>query len=76
MFLIQCIAVVLAVLLFTKRQSSGLEKLKAFADDKFIVVKMMISLFDWEENIMGKDEMLVKLDPDFKWPWKRGLLKT
>ena len=66
MFLIQCIAVVLAVLLFTKRQSSGLEKLKAFVDDKFIVVKMMISLFDWEENIMGKDEMLVKLDPDFK----------
>ena len=31
-------------------------KLKAFADKKSIVAKMMISLFDREENMVGKGE--------------------
>ena len=31
-------------------------KLKAFADDKFNVVKMTISLFDRVKNIVGKEE--------------------
>ena len=31
-------------------------KLKAFADDKSNVTKMMISLYDREENTMGKEE--------------------
>ena len=34
----------------------ALTKLKAFADDKFNVVKMMIHLFDWVENVVGKRE--------------------
>ena len=33
-----------------------LTKLKVFADDKFNVAKMMISLFDSLENIVGKGE--------------------
>ena len=32
-------------------------KLKAFADDKLDITKMMISVFDREENIMGKGEI-------------------
>ena len=36
-----------------------LTKLKAFADDKFNVVEMLISLFDGVENIVGKGKMLV-----------------
>ena len=31
-------------------------KLKAFGDEKFIMVKMMISLCDMVENIVGKGE--------------------
>ena len=31
-------------------------KLKAFADEKFIVAKMMISVFDRVENIVGNRE--------------------
>ena len=31
-------------------------KLKAFVDDKFIVAKMMISVFEWIENMVGKGE--------------------
>ena len=34
----------------------GLTKLKAFADDKFNVAKMVISLLDRVENIVGKGE--------------------
>ena len=34
----------------------ALTKLKAFADDKFIVAKMMIPVFDMAENIVGKGE--------------------
>ena len=30
-------------------------KLKAFADDKFLVAKMIISVFDRVENIVGKN---------------------
>ena len=32
-------------------------KLKAFADDKFNATKMMISVFDRVENIVGKEEI-------------------
>ena len=32
-------------------------KLKAFADDKLKVTKMIISVFDREENIVGKGEI-------------------
>ena len=31
-------------------------KLKAFADNKLDVSKMMISVYDWAENIVGKGE--------------------
>ena len=31
-------------------------KLKAFADDKMNVAQMMISVLDWVENIVGKEE--------------------
>ena len=31
-------------------------KLKAFADDKLNIARMMISVFDSEENNMGKGE--------------------
>ena len=31
-------------------------KLKAFADDKLDVAKIMISVYDWVENIVGKEE--------------------
>ena len=31
-------------------------KLKAFADDKMNVAKMMIYLFNWVENTVGKGE--------------------
>ena len=34
----------------------GWTKLEAFADDKFNVAKMMISLFDRVENNVGKGE--------------------
>ena len=34
----------------------GLTKLKAFADDKFNVAKLMISLFDWVEIIVERGE--------------------
>ena len=34
----------------------SLTKLKAFTDDKLNVAKMMISLFDRVENIVGKGE--------------------
>ena len=33
-----------------------LSKLKAFADDKLKIIKMMISLFDRVENTLGKGE--------------------
>ena len=33
-------------------------KLKAFADDKFSVAKMMISVFDRVENIVGTEEKM------------------
>ena len=32
-------------------------KLKAFADDKLNVTKMLISVLDWVENIVGKGEI-------------------
>ena len=35
----------------------GQTKLKAFADDKLNVTKMIISIFDRVENIVGKGEM-------------------
>ena len=35
-------------------KDKALSKLKAFADDKFNIAKMMISLFDRVENIVGK----------------------
>ena len=38
---------------FTKRQNLAL---KAFADDKFCVAKMVISVFDRVENIVGRGE--------------------
>ena len=34
-------------------------KLKAFAEDKFIVAKTMISVFDRVENIVGKKEKML-----------------
>ena len=34
----------------------ALTKLKAFADDKLIVAKRIISVFDMAENIVGKGE--------------------
>ena len=33
-------------------------KLKAFADDKLDNAKIMISVYDWVENIVGKGENL------------------
>ena len=33
--------------------------MKVFADDKLNIAKMMISLFDWLENTVGKEKMLV-----------------
>ena len=35
-------------------------KLKAFAHDKLNIDRMMISLFDSEENTVGKGELIVK----------------
>ena len=35
-------------------------KLKAFADDKLNVTKVIISFFDRVENIVGKDKLLVQ----------------
>ena len=37
-------------------QILDLTKLKAFADDKINVAQMMISVFDWIENIVEKGE--------------------
>ena len=37
-------------------KNSAWSKLKAFADDKVKVAKMMIFLFDRVENIVGKGE--------------------
>ena len=34
-------------------------KLKAFADDKLNVAKMMNHLLNWKENTVGKEKMLV-----------------
>ena len=34
----------------------ALTKLKAVAEEKFNVAEMLISLFDWVENIVGKGE--------------------
>ena len=39
----------------------GLTKLKAFADDKSNVAKMMISLFDRVENFVEKEKMLINI---------------
>ena len=39
-----------------KQQNLAMTKLKAFADDKFSVAYMMISVFDRVENILGKGE--------------------
>ena len=36
-----------------------LTKLKAFAVDKLNIAKMMISVFDWVENTVGKGENAV-----------------
>ena len=44
--------------LFTKRQILVSSKLKAFADHKLNAVVPMISLFDREQNTVGKEEML------------------
>ena len=40
-------------------------KLKAFADDKLNVTKIMISVFDREENIVGKGEIACTSDFSF-----------
>ena len=40
-------------------------KLKAFADDKFNVTKMIISVFDRVENIVGKGEIASTSDFSF-----------
>ena len=42
-----------------KENIYGLTKLKAFANDKFNVAKMIISLFNSVENIVGIGENLV-----------------
>ena len=43
--------------LFTKRKKVvDRLKLKAFADDKFNIAKMMISLFNRVGNIVGREE--------------------
>ena len=34
----------------------AMSKLKAFADNKFSVAKMMIFVLDWVENLLGKGE--------------------
>ena len=41
---------------FTIQQILALLKLKAFADDKFIVAEMLVCLFDRGENNVGKGE--------------------
>ena len=52
-------------------------KLKAFADDKLNVTKMMISVFDREENIVGKGEIACTSDFSFSQKdFKRLLSKT
>ena len=43
----------------------GQTKLKAFADDKLNVTKMIISIFDREENIAGKEEIACASDFSF-----------
>ena len=40
-------------------------KLKAFADDKLIVTKMITSVFDRVENIVGKGEIACTSRPEF-----------
>ena len=58
----------------TKQQNFGLTNLKAFADHKFNVAKMMFSLFDWIENIVGKGEMLVTSIFSFLSMFSKGLI--
>jgi hypothetical protein len=59
----------------------GLTKLKAFADDKFNVAKMMISLFDRVENLVEKAvnaccQHFLLLPKCFQKAYSTGLLKV
>ena len=41
---------------FPKQEILEKAKLKGFPDDKLTLVRNLISLFDWVENIVGKGE--------------------
>ena len=47
-------------------------KLKAFSDDKLNVTKMIISVFDRVENIVGKGELLVQAISPFPTMFSKG----
>ena len=50
-----------------------LTKLKAFADDKFNAIKMIISVFDRLENILGKGEHFLFISQHFQNIFVSGL---
>ena len=47
-------------------------KLKAFADDKFNVTKMIISVFDRVETLWEKEKLLVQAIPPFPTMFSQG----
>ena len=47
-------------------------KLKAFADDKLNVTKMIIFVFDRAENIVGKEKLLVQAISPFPTMFPKG----
>ena len=60
-------------LLFTKRQNFGLVQIESVSDNKLIVTKMIISVFDRVEKIVTKEKLLVTQVfqiPSFPDPYK------
>ena len=67
-------------MLFVNRSHNNIldqTKLKAFADDKLNITKMIISVFDREENIVGKGEIACTSNFSFSYNvFKRLLSQT
>ena len=50
-------------------------KLKAFADDKLNVTKMLIFVFDKVENIVGKGEIVCTSNFSFPTMFSKGVIR-
>ena len=60
--------------LFPQKKILDQTKLKAFADDEVGVTKIIISVFDRVENIVGRKKLLVQAISPFPTMFSKGFL--